>query len=150
LQHLCLYAVLLREIMDKQMERKGHILYAEDHDDTREMMVFLLEQAGFQMTAVCTGEETYELARQNQYDLILLNHTFPDMSGVATCAAIREFDSHIPILFYSTRAFQKEIDQAMNAGASAYLIKPQDLLAVAEHATRLIQEAIPKSPSSAC
>jgi CheY-like chemotaxis protein len=123
------------------MESKGHILYAEDHDDTREMMVYLLEQVGFQVTAVMTGEETYTLARQNRYDLILLNHTFPDMSGVATCAAIREFDALIPILFYSTRAFQKEIDQAMKSGASAYLIKPNDLLNVAEHVTRLIQEA---------
>jgi CheY-like chemotaxis protein len=123
------------------MESKGNILYAEDHDDTREMMVYLLESAGFQVTAVNTGEKTYELARQNHYDLILLNHTFPDMSGVSTCVAIRESDPHIPILFYSTRAFRKEIDQAMKAGASAYLVKPVDLLNVAECAARLIEEA---------
>ena len=123
------------------MSTKGHILYAEDHDDTREMMVYLLGRSGFEVTSVATGEAAYDLARRGGYDLILINHTFPDMSGVSTCSSIREFDAETPILFYSTRAFQKEIDQAMKAGANAYLIKPKDLLAVAEHAERLIAEA---------
>ena len=123
------------------MSTKYRILYAEDHDDTREMMVYLLEQAGFDVTSVATGEAAYDLAGRGGFDLILLNHTFPDMSGVSTCASIREFDAQIPILFYSTRAFQKEIDQAMRAGATAYLIKPQDLLAVADYAARMIAEA---------
>ena len=69
------------------MSTKGHILYAEDHDDTREMMVYLLGQSGFEVTSVATGEAAYDLARRGGYDLILINHTFPDMSGVSTCSS---------------------------------------------------------------
>ena len=123
------------------MSTKGHILYAEDHDDTRVMMDYLLREAGFEVTTVTTGEEAYDLARQGSYDLVLQNHTFPDLSGITLCAAIREVDPVIPILFYSARAFDKEIEQAMKAGATAYLVKPGDLLRVAHHAEMLIREA---------
>lgn len=115
------------------------ILYVEDHEDTRVIMAMLLKNSGFEVTEASNGIDALELARAEQFDLYLLDHTFPDASGVTICKALREFDSHTPILFYSARAMEKEREEAINAGAQDYLIKPHDLFNVAGHASRWIE-----------
>jgi CheY-like chemotaxis protein len=122
---------------------KGHILYVEDHEDTRVLMTIFLENAGYKVTPAANGREALGLARGGDFDLYLLNHTFPDASGITLCEAIREFDAEAPIIFYSAHAMQREREAALRAGAQDYLIKPQDLFNVAAHVTKWI-EAKPK------
>ena len=119
----------------------AHVLYVEDHDDTRILMTMLLEQAGFNVTAVDTAARCLEQARERhgQFDLYLLNHTFPDASGISICTLLRQFDQTTPILFYSSRAMPQEKEAALQAGAQDYLIKPNDLFHVAEHVAKWIK-----------
>ena len=119
------------------------ILYVEDHEDTRVLMTIFLENAGYEVTPATNGRDAVALARAGGFDLYLLNHTFPDASGITVCEAIRELDPETPILFYSAHAMQREREAALRAGAQDYLIKPQDLFNVAEHVAKWI-EAKPK------
>lgn len=115
------------------------ILYVEDHDDTRIMMTFMLEKEGFEVISATNGLECLDLIKTQQFDLYLLNHTFPDISGVTLCMKIRETDKGTPILFYSARAMQEEKDAAIQAGAQDYLIKPSDIFNVAKHVHKWIE-----------
>ena len=118
---------------------KGHVLYVEDHDDTRILMTMMLEHAGFRVTQAECGRETLRLVEAGQrFDLYLLDHTFPDASGVTICEALRRLDAETPILFYSGRALPEEKAAALRAGAQDYLIKPDDLFNVAAHVARWI------------
>ncbi|MCA1558553.1 MAG: response regulator [Acidobacteria bacterium] len=117
------------------------ILYVEDHDDTRVLMTILLKNAGFEVTEASNAMEALEKAKAERFDLYLLDHTFPDASGVTVCKALRELDAHTPILFYSARAMEKEREEAINAGAQDYLIKPNDLFNVADHVSKWIEAA---------
>lgn len=120
---------------------QGHVLYLEDHTDTRVLMTIMLERAGFEVTSVSLGAEFLKQAKERHFDLYLLNHTFPDSSGVSVCLETREFDPDTPLLFYSARAMPKEKEQAINAGAQDYLIKPDDLFNVAGHVAKWIEAA---------
>jgi len=128
---------------------KGHILYVEDHDDTRIIMTLMLERAGFEVTSARNGRDCLELAQSGQhFDLYLLDHTFPDASGVTICEALRELDADTPILFYSGRAMPREKEAALKAGAQDYLIKPQDLFNVADHVAKWVEaKRSPQNPN---
>lgn len=122
------------------MTTKGHILYCEDHDDTRVLMTIMLKRAGFQVTPAQNGSDCLKLAQGGQgFDLFLLDNTLPDVSGIAICGELRKYDTETPILFYSARAMPGEKEGAIKAGAQEYLIKPDDLFDVADHVAKWIE-----------
>ncbi len=115
-------------------------MYVEDHDDTRVLMTIMLERAGFRVTSAEDSAECIKHIESGQrFDLYLLDHTFPDASGISLCKIIRRLDSQTPIIFYSSRALPQEKEEALKAGAQDYLTKPNDLFNVAQHVAKWIK-----------
>jgi DNA-binding response OmpR family regulator len=106
------------------MSPSGRILYTETHRDTRDYVACLLSLADYEVVTTESALSALQLARQEHFDLYLLDTRLPDVSGFELCERIREFDSRTPVLFYSAAAFEKDKERALLSGAQAYLTKP--------------------------
>ena len=103
---------------------KRRILFIEDHEDTRELVSFILEASGYSVTSDTTVEGALQLAKAEKFDLYLLDNWLPDGTGFELCQRVREFDGTTPVLFYSGAVFDSDKLAAIQAGAQGYLAKP--------------------------
>src|SRR4051794_28826815 len=103
---------------------KGRILCVDDDQDTCEMVTVLLGQTGYEVQHALSVADGLIKARQDGFDLILLDWNFEDGTGLELCRQIRAFDSITPILFYTGEIDDAAIRAALRAGAQGYLVKP--------------------------
>jgi len=70
------------------------------------------------------------LIQTEHFDLYLLDAWLPDLDGVELCRRVRVLDPHTPVVFYSGAAYDDDKKKAIEAGANAYVTKPDvdDLL----------------------
>jgi DNA-binding response OmpR family regulator len=100
------------------------LLYAEDDPDTRDMISVALGSEGFEVVCPKDLEVFLKLANDERWDLYMLDNWMPEISGVELCKRIREFDASTPIVFYSAVAYEHDKNEALAAGAFAYITKP--------------------------
>jgi DNA-binding response OmpR family regulator len=117
---------------------KGRILCTEDDADTRDLIVFVLGQIGFEVICADSAEKALGLAKSESFDLYLLDNWLPDTSGTVLTKQPREFDSLTPILFCSGAAFERDKEAAILSGAQGYLVKPIDVDCLSAEVVRLI------------
>jgi OmpR-family two-component system manganese-sensing response regulator len=122
---------------------KKRILCVEDDEDTREMMHVLLDQYGYEPVIASSVSDALESARSGEIDLCILDHWLTEGTGIELCQKIRALDSQTPIMFYSGAGTTVEIKKGLDAGAQAYLVKP-DFDHLKPTIDRLIDEASSK------
>ena len=108
--------------MDRSI--KGRLLCVDDDRDTCEMLTLLLGHAGYEVEHALSVGDGLRKARRGGFDLILLDWSFADGTGLDLCRRIRAFDSQTPIVFYTGEMDENAIELAIGAGAQEYLIKP--------------------------
>lgn len=90
---------------------------------------FSLEQDGMNVDCAYDGEEALEKARQNQYDIILLDLMLPKMDGFTVCQQVREF-SNVPIIMLTAKGEDMDKILGLEYGADDYITKPFNILEV--------------------
>jgi len=104
---------------------RKRILCVDDDSDTQEMMNCLLDSYGYEAVIAASLSDALERAKSGGIDLCILDHWITEKSnGINLCKQIRAFDSEMPIMFYSGAAYKVDIQKGMDAGAQAYLVKP--------------------------
>lgn len=88
-----------------------------------------LLQDEMQVDCAYDGEEALELARNNSYDIILLDVMLPKLSGFEVCQQIREF-SNVPIIMLTARGDDMDKILGLDYGADDYITKPFNILEV--------------------
>ena len=90
---------------------------------------FSLEQDGMGVDCAYDGEEALELARNNTYDMVLLDVMLPKMTGFEVCQQIREF-SNVPIVMLTAKGEDMDKILGLDYGADDYITKPFNILEV--------------------
>ena len=104
-------------------ENKCRILCVDDHRDTSEMLCLLLGQ-DYEVEIAATMEEAKSLATEKEFDLYVLDKRLPDGTGLQLCQTLTTLTPQIPCIFYSGDAYAIHRSQAFEAGATAYIPKP--------------------------
>ena len=84
---------------------------------------FSLEQEGMEVDCAYDGEEALNKAKENQYDMILLDIMLPKMTGLEVCQQIREFSS-VPIIMLTAKGEDMDKILGLEYGADDYITKP--------------------------
>lgn len=102
------------------------ILIAEDEPDIRELVIFLLRYAGYEVVAAANGEEAVQTASRVIPDLILMDVRMPRMTGYDACRLMKANPNlrDVPVVFLSAKGQEAEIQSGLDAGAEEYLLKP--------------------------
>ncbi|MET0624168.1 MAG: response regulator [Pyrinomonadaceae bacterium] len=111
---------------------RRRVLCAEPHEDTCRLITIMLERQGHQVVPATTMSECVELAGEHSFDLYMLDDDYIDGTALQLCKRLREMTPQTPILFFSARAFERDRELALEAGASAYLNKPDDLFDIVQ------------------
>lgn len=90
---------------------------------------FSLEQDGMQVDCAYDGEEALAYAKENTYDIILLDVMLPKMNGFEVCQQIREFSS-VPVIMLTAKGDDMDKILGLEYGADDYITKPFNILEV--------------------
>ena len=90
---------------------------------------FSLEQDGMEVECAYDGEEALNMARENEYDIILLDIMLPKLNGLEVCQQIREFSS-VPIVMLTAKGEDMDKILGLEYGADDYITKPFNILEV--------------------
>jgi DNA-binding response OmpR family regulator len=104
--------------------KKRRILCVDDDDDTCVMLNNLLQHENYEVRTARSVSEALQMTRNDSFSLYVLDSWFPREAGLGLCQKIREFDSHTPVVFYSGAAFDSDRQEALRAGANAFVAKP--------------------------
>jgi two-component system, OmpR family, response regulator len=103
---------------------KKRILCVDGNEDNRLLMVYKLQRMNYESLAAATMIDGLALAMSSRFDLYILDYWYNDGTGVQLCEGIRRFDDTAPILFFSAWTPGAASEEAMRAGAIAYILKP--------------------------
>ena len=109
---------------------------------------FSLEQDNMLVDCAYDGEEALELARNNQYDIILLDVMLPKLTGFEVCQQIREF-SAVPIIMLTAKGDDMDKILGLEYGADDYITKPFNILEVKARIKAIMRRVEPKGNAKA-
>ena len=114
------------------------VLLAEDEKSLRDIVSTFLTRKGFDVCAVCNGEEAIMAVDKNVYDLIILDIMMPRKSGIEVCKYIRKkYD--VPVIFFTALNAEQDIINGYEVGADEYITKPVSIVILEAKVNALIK-----------
>jgi DNA-binding response OmpR family regulator len=126
--------------------KKDRLLWADDEIDLLKPHILFLEEKGYEIVTVCSGQDAIDAVSENAFDLIFLDENMPGLSGLETLAVIKETDPVVPVVMITKNEDEGIMNQAIGSKIADYLIKPvnpnQILLSIKKnlHKNRIITE----------
>lgn len=103
------------------------VLVVDDEKLIVKGIKFSLEQDGMAVDVAYDGEMALELAKENEYDIMVLDLMLPKIDGLSVCQQIREFSS-LPIVMLTAKGEDMDKIMGLEYGADDYMTKPFNIL----------------------
>ena len=116
------------------------ILVVDDEKLLVKGIKFNLENEGYTVDSCYDGEEAVRMARENGYDLIILDLMMPKKDGLTACQEIRMF-STVPIIMLTARSEDSDLLMGFESGADDYITKPFKILELKARVRALLRRA---------
>jgi DNA-binding response OmpR family regulator len=108
-----------------RMDRgKSTILVVDDNQDIRDLITLILEDEGYPILVAAEGESALNIITIHNPDLVLLDVMMPGRSGIDVLEEIRSSHNSVPVVMITAKSQGVDIDRAIEAGATSYIIKP--------------------------
>jgi CheY-like chemotaxis protein len=116
------------------------IVVVEDHPAVRRVLTLSLRQRGYEIVEANTGRSGIALTSEENPDLVLVDLSLPDLSGLEVAKRIKQNPetAKIPLVALSGRSERELVLKTLESGMAAYLTKPaatQELVNVIENLT---------------
>jgi len=125
-----------------------NILIIEDQEDIRNLIQVNLKILNYQVTTAEDGLQGFELALNQQFDLILLDIMLPSMDGLSVCQGLRSKGKQTPILMLTARKSESDRVIGLEIGADDYLTKPFSILELQARVKALLRRASINQPNN--
>ena len=99
-----------------------------------------MENEGYEVECAYDGAAAVELARNNRFDLLILDVMMPEVDGLEACMRIREF-SNVPIIMLTAKSEDADKLMGFECGADDYLTKPFNILELKARVRALLRRA---------
>ena len=103
---------------------KCRVLCVDDHRDTSDMLQMLLAEEDYEVHTAATMQEACNMASWSRYDLYVLDKRLPDGTGIQLCETLQHLTPDVPCIFYTGDAYEIHRKEALQAGAAAFVAKP--------------------------
>ncbi len=108
------------------MSAKGSILIVDDEQEIRESLEQLLSLEGYQAASVGTGGDGLRKLDEGVFDLVLLDVSLPDQSGLEVLKSIKRDNADVGVVMITAHDSSQVAFQASKEGAESYITKPWD------------------------
>ncbi len=123
------------------------LLVVEDETKLAAYLKRGLEADGHAVDVAADGEEGLWLARNQPYDVIILDILLPKLNGYRVCAVLREDSNWTPILMLTAKDGAFDIAEALDSGADDYLTKPFSFVVLLARIRALVRRGAPARPT---
>src|SRR5690625_5593583 len=103
---------------------QAKILWADDEIDLLKPHILFLNQKGYDVETVKSGNEAIEKCEHNRYDIVFLDENMPGISGLDALDKIKELHPQMPVVMITKSEEESIMEEAIGGKIADYLIKP--------------------------
>ena len=104
--------------------KKERILWADDEIDLLKPHILFLQEKGYEVVPVVSGQDAIDSCKEQHFDIIFLDENMPGLTGLETLALIKEINPTVPVVMVTKSEEESIMNQAIGNKIADYLIKP--------------------------
>ncbi|MDR3308970.1 MAG: PglZ domain-containing protein [Tannerella sp.] len=126
--------------------KQDKILWADDEIELLKPHILFLEERGYEIVPVISGQDAIDCCNEQDFDIIFLDENMPGLTGLETLVIIKQINPEVPVVMVTKSEEESIMNQAIGNKIADYLIKPvnphQLLLSIKKnlHKTDIITE----------